>query len=193
MGNIIKTIDEIKIHNMVDMGLRFSGMMRLYKKDSKQTLINKILKMLPKISTVDSKENYEKLHGSFCRWAMKNISPTGKNKAGDSISYGQVAKTFDVTLSVLVYYCGWPNKTKSLELLKWIHAAVDNDMMKYLKKRYKDDIKKWPKSIKQVDRRTYLELQDIVKRFIKEKDPEIKLPVQFEDKYWYLLKEGYVK
>jgi hypothetical protein len=191
MGNIIKTIDEIRIHNMVDMGLRFSGMIRLYKKGPKKKLINKILKLEPEISIVDSKENFEKLHESFCRWVKENISPSGENKDGEKISYGQAAKTFDVTLSVLVYYCGWPNKTKSSKLLKWIHAAVDNDMMKYLKKHYKDDIKKWPKSIKQVDRRTYGELQNIVKRFVKEQDPEIKLPVHFEDKYWYLLKEGY--
>ena len=72
MGNIIKTIDEIRIHNMVDMGLRFSGMMRLYKKGSKQKFINKILKMLPDISNVDTTDGFEKLHSSFCQWVKVN-------------------------------------------------------------------------------------------------------------------------
>lgn len=44
--------------------------------------------------------------------------------------------------------------------------------------------------IGQVNKRTYKNLQDLVPKFISEKDPEIKLPVQFDDKYWYLLKEG---
>ena len=59
--------EEIRIYNMVDMGLRYSGMIRLYKKGSKSKLITKILKMLPRISKVDSKEPFEKLHYSFCR------------------------------------------------------------------------------------------------------------------------------
>ena len=63
-------------------------------------------------------------------------------------------------------------------------------MMKYLKKYYKNDLKEWPTTVKDVDRVTYRKLQDLVKRFISEEDPEIELPVQFDDKYWYLLKEG---
>ena len=98
----------------------------------------------------------------------------------------------DVTLKVLVYYCGWPNKMKSMQLRKMIHAAVDTDMMKYLRRPYPADLIEWPTAVKQVDRLTYRKLQNLVKRFIVEKDNEIKLPVQFDDKYWYLLKEGYV-
>ena len=183
-------IEEIKLYNMVDMSLRFSGMIRLYKKGTKQKLINKILKLLPEISNVKSSEEFDTIHSAFCRWANKNILSSKKILNEENISYGQAAKTLDVTLSVLLYYCNWPNQTKSKKLIKWIHAAIDTDMMKYLKKYYKNDLKEWPTTVKDVDRVTYRKLQDLVKRFISEEDPEIELPVQFDDKYWYLLKEG---
>ena len=188
--NIPKNLKEIRLYNMVDMGLRYSGMIRLYKKGTKKKLIKKILKLLPEIRKVDSSEDFEKYHYAFCRWAIKNIFSSKSTLNGENISYGQAAKTLDVTLSVLLYYCNWPNKTRSKKLLKWIHAAIDNDMMRYLKKHYPKDIKRWPTSIQNVDRRTYLKLQSLVIRFIAEKDKEIKLPVHFDDKYWYLLKEG---
>jgi len=182
-------IQEIRLYNMVDMGLRYSGMIRLYKKGTKQKLINKILKLLPQISNADSSEVFEKYHYAFCRWATKNILSSKSILNEENISYGQAAKTLDVTLSVLLYYCNWPNQTRSKKLIKWIHAAIDTDMMKYLKKYYKNDLKEWPTTVKDVDRVTYRKLQDLVKRFISEEDPEIELPVQFDDKYWYLLKE----
>ena len=141
MAKIIKTIDKIRIHNMVDMGLRFSGMMRLYKKGSKQQMISKIERMLPDISNVDTTDGFEKLHSSFCQWVKVNISSSREINDGKRISYGQAAKTFDVTLSVLVYYCGWPNEEKSMMLMKWLHAAIDNDMMRFLKRCYRSDLK----------------------------------------------------
>jgi hypothetical protein len=189
-------IKEIRLYNMIDMGFRYSGMIRLYEKDSKQKLIVKELKVLPEISNAESSAVFDKIHSNFCIWATDNIFLAEKRKAGavvkksSNVSYGQAAKTLDVTLKVLVYYCSWPDKTRSKTLQKWIHAAIDNKMIEHLKRNYKTAFKKWPKSLAAIDRQGYIKLQDLVKRFISEKDTEINLPVQFDDKYWYLLKEG---
>jgi hypothetical protein len=172
------------------MGLRYSGMIRLYKAGSKQILMNKFLKILPQIASSESAEDFNEVHNKFCDWAMDTIYSSRSIVHDIKISYGQAAKTLDVTLKVLVYYCGWPEPTKSTKFQKWIHAAIDNDMMRHLKKTYQNAFKRWPKSVQSVDKRTYRKLQDLVKRFIKEEDTEIKLPVHFDDKYWYLLKEG---
>jgi hypothetical protein len=189
-------IEEIRLCNMVDMGIRYSGMIRLYEKGSKQKLIVKELKALPKISNAESSAVFDKIHSEFCIWATENIFLAEKRKAGavvkksSNVSYGQAAKTLDVTLKVLVYYCRWPNHTASTRLNKFIHAAIDNKMMGHLKRNYKTAFKNWPKSVAEVDRQDYLKLQNLVKQYISEKDKEIKLPVQFDDKYWYLIKEG---
>ena len=122
-------LEEIRLYNMVDMGLRYSGMIRLYKEGSKQKLINKILTILPQITNSDSIEAFDKVHTNFCTWAKRSIFLAKPRKRGISISYGQAAKTLDVTLSVLVYYCGWPDRSRSKKLQKWIHAAIDNDML----------------------------------------------------------------
>jgi len=183
-------LEEIRLYNMVDMGLRYSGMIRLYKEGSKQKLINKTLTILPQIANSDSIEAFDKVHTNFCTWAKASIFLAKPRKRGIVISYGQAAKTLDVTLSVLIYYCNWPNQTKAKKLIKWIHAAIDNDMMRYLKRNYPEAIKSWPTAIQSVDNRIYQKLQNLVILFISEKDPEIKFPVQFDDKYWFLLKEG---
>jgi len=189
----LKEDEDIRIYNMVDMGLRYSGMIRLYQRGSKQKLIRKIMKMLPEISDIDSKTDFDKIHHAFCMWAKRNISLARPRQTRANISFGQAAKTLDVTLKVLVYYCSWPNRVKSSRLVKWIHAAVDTDMMRYLKKYYRSEFTLWPKTVKQVDKRSYNKIQDLVKRFVAQKDNTISLPVQFDDKYWYLLKEGYAR
>jgi hypothetical protein len=195
--NAPTNLEEIRLYNIVDMGLRYSGMVRLYEKGTKQKLIFKIVMMLPTFYNADSSEAFDEIHSDFCRWATNNIFLAEKRKNGivirkrSKIGYGQAAKTIDVTLKVLVYYCSWPNKTKSQQLRKWIHAAIDNKMMRHLKRTYPAAFKNWPKSVAEVGRQKYLKLQKLVKQFISEdNDKDIKLSVEFDDKYWYLLKEG---
>jgi hypothetical protein len=189
-------IKEIRLYNMIDMGFRYSGMIRLYEKGSKQKLIVKKFEVLPEISNAESSAVFDKIHSDYCIWATENIFLAEKRKGGvvvkksSNVSYGQAAKTLDVTLKVLVYYCRWPNYKASKRLNKFIHAAIDNKMIKHLKRNYKTAFKKWPKSVAEIDRQGYIKLQNLVKRFISERDTEITLPVQFDDKYWYLLKEG---
>ena len=183
----------IKLYNIVDMGLTFSAMIRLYEKGTKKTLRNKILEELDNISKVPSNEAFNKIHFDFCRWGINNIFLAEKIKAGMIIkkrkpaSYGQIAKTLDVVLTVVVHYCQWPNHEKSKEMSQWLNAAVDTKMMKLLKKSYPENFNRWPSSVEDVDENTYLDLQKLVHRFIQDEHDGDIIPVQFGDYYWNLL------
>ena len=186
-------LQEIKLYNIVDMGLTVSAMIRLYEKGTKETLRNKILEELKLIFKAPSNEAFNKIHSDFCRWGINNIFLAEKIKAGMIIkkrkpaSYGQIAKTFDVVLKVVVHYCHWPKHDKSNELSKWLHAAVDTKMMNLLKKSYLEYFHRWPSSVEDVDENTYLDLQKLVHRFIQDKRDGNIIPVQFDDYYWNLL------
>ena len=189
----LNDIEKIKLYNIVDMGLTFSAMIRLYEKETKKTLGNKILEELDNIAKALSYKAFNKIHSNFCKWGINNIYLAQKTKAGvirkkrKPASYGQIAKTLDVVLKVVIHYCHWPNFKKSKEISQWLHAAVDTKMMKLLKKSYPEDFSHWPLSVEDVDEKTYLDLQKLVYRFIQdERDGNI-IPVQFDDYYWNLL------
>jgi hypothetical protein len=102
-------------------------------------------------------------------------------------SYGQVAKTLDVTLKVMVYYCHLPDCETSKRLAKWLHAAVDTKMMSILADEYPKEIQPWPARIEEVDKARYLAIQEIVRKFIRKKHNGKLSPVEFDDMYWYKL------
>jgi hypothetical protein len=185
--------NKIKLFNIVDMGLSFSAMTRLYEKESKQIIHDNILKILDKISATDTAEQFENYHEHFCDWGVQNIVLAERVKGKQIIkesgptSYGQIAKTLDVVLKVVVHYCHWPNHNKSKELSKMLHAAVDNKMMRLLKKEYSGYFTHWPMSVEAVDKYLYLELQKLVQKFIEEKHNGKILPVHFNDIYWNIL------
>jgi len=185
--------EEIKLSNIVDMGLTFSAMIRLYEKGTKQTLHRKILEELKNISNVTEKENFEIIHSDFCKWGIKTLILAEKTKAGKVIkkkgpaSYGQIAKTFDVVLKVVVYYCHWPNPEKAKGLTEWLHAAVDNKMMKFLKEKYPECFLNWPTSVEEVNETSYLDLQKLVCTFNQDEHDGNIIPVQFDDIYWNIL------
>jgi hypothetical protein len=66
-------LNKIKLFNIVDMGLSFSAMIRLYEKKSKQNIRDNILKILDKISLTDSDDQFENYHEHFCNWGIKNV------------------------------------------------------------------------------------------------------------------------
>jgi hypothetical protein len=186
-------LDKIKLFNIVDMGLSFSAMIRLYEKESKRIIRRNIIKILKKINAADSEDQFEEHHESFCDWGVKTIVLAEKVRNGRVIkergpaSYGQIAKTLDVVLKVVVHYCHWPNQRKSTELCKWLHAAIDNKMMRFLKDDYPDYFPIWPTSVEGVDKSSYKKLQQLVKIFIKEKHRNEILLVNFDDLYWHRL------
>ena len=186
-------LDKVKLFNIVDMGLSFSAMIRLYEKKSKRKIRDNILKTLDKISSTDFEDQFEKYHECFCNWGIQNVvlAERVRNnriiKQSGPASYGQIAKTLNVVLKVVVHYCYWPNQKKSKELSKWLHAAIDNKMMRLLKNAYPDYFSRWPISVEAVDKKIYKKLQLLVKIFIKEKHDGKILPVNFDDIYWNIL------
>ena len=182
--------EEIRLHNIIDMGLTFSAMIRLFNKGSKETLRKKMLDKARNIFETKSEEHFINIHSNFCDWGIKNISLAEKKRDGRIIknatpaSYGQIAKTFDVVLKVAVYYSHLPSCEKSQEISGWLNAAVDTKMMAMLRKEYPNDVHPWPTTVEQVDSTTYMTIQRIVRKFISDKHKGSIMPVQFDDIYW---------
>jgi hypothetical protein len=189
----LKDPEQIRLYNIVDMGLTFSAMIRLFEKGSKPILRRQITASLQRLPKVNSKDDYFSIHREFCLWGTKNLKLAEKWRNGRRIkekkpaSFGQVAKTYDVVLTVVVYYSKWPDAHTSDMISKWINAAVDNKMMKFLKKEYPDGFNSWPISMEDVNEARYNKLQGLVMRFINEKHEGRIHPVQFGDIYWNVL------
>lgn len=183
------TIERTRFENIVDVGLTASAMTRLFAKGTKESKLGpRIIQAVKQILKAKSELEFNTIHSRFCQWGTSEIALARKNKPA---SYGQIAKTFNVVLKVAVYYCHLPEYEKSKELSKWLHAAVDSRMMaKLLRKQYPLDMKPWPRTIEEVDRQKYEEIQEIVKKFIREVNEDSIIPVQFDDYYWRELKYG---
>ncbi|MGD0494786.1 MAG: hypothetical protein ABSB28_01945 [Candidatus Bathyarchaeia archaeon] len=198
--------EDVRFRNIIGMGLDFSSMIRLFKKDSETTLWEKIVEDHgPRIFKAQSKEEFDEIHKEFCKWGSRNIVLAQKRTRNGRIikegpaTYGQIAKTFNVALKVAVYYCHLPDYQRSAKIVEWLHAGVDTRMMAMLKKRLKgkhpEYFEGWPEAVKDVDsEKKYSELQEVVRIFIREKhDEKLRLPVQFDDVYWYRITQGLEK
>jgi len=181
---------EIRLHAVIDMGLNFSAMLRLYKKESKKQLYEKIFSEIKKLFEAKSEADFTKFHLSICDWGIGNIClRDGKTFA----SYGQFAKTVNVVLKVAIYYCHLPDCQKSKQISRWLHAAVDTKMMGKLRRCYPRAIKPWPTTLQEIrDWQSYKAIQELVCRFIREKHQEGILPVQLDDIYWWKLNKAKV-
>jgi len=184
---------DAKLHNIVDMGLDFSAMIRLFEKKSKEKLRARILGDIQNVFDAISEEHFRGIHSSLCIWGTNNIMLAERKKNGQIIkcaqpaSYGQIAKTFDVVLKVTIYYCQLPDSEKSQLISKWLNAAVDTKMMAMLKKCYPEDLRPWPTTIEQVNSPIYIAIQEVVRKFIHDKHGGSITPVQFDDVYWEAL------
>jgi hypothetical protein len=184
---------DARLHNIIDMGLDFSAMIRLFEKKSKEKLGARILGEVQNVFGATSKEQFHDFHSSLCTWGTNNITLAERRKNGQVIkragpaSYGQIAKTFDVVLKVTVYYCHLPDVERSELISKWLNAAVDTKMMAMLKKCYPVDVRPWPAAIEQVNSSIYAAIQETVRKFIQDKHGGSITPVQFDDIYWEAL------
>jgi len=182
--------ETIRLFNIVDMGLTFSAMIRLFEKGTKRTLQYEITNRLRRFFSAESAQNYLDVHSSFCDWGTKEIRLAKKKRGkmtlqeGSPASYGEIAKTFDVVLKVVVYYCQLPEPAKAQTMTKSLNAAVDTKMMAFLRKHYPNELERWPRTVKEVDKTDYDEIQRIVRKFIREKYRNKILPVQFDDIFW---------
>ncbi|HLA29256.1 MAG TPA: hypothetical protein VJZ49_15325 [Syntrophales bacterium] len=183
--------EHVKLQNIVHMGLGFSAMMRLLEEKQKGPLHEKLVEVLPCFFVVKDNESFEKTHSDCCVWGTKNIwlaKNKRHNKPRRLISYGQIAKTLNVVLKVAVHYAQLPNPDKANLIQPWLHAAVDNEMMKMLKSEYKSKLNPWPESIEKVCGNQYFQIQAFVQDFIAQYHAQkLITAVDFDDIYWNLL------
>jgi len=115
----LSEVERLRFENIVDMGLAFSAMMRVFEKGAKKELHNRMVnKIAERLFNLSSREEFNKVHTEFCEWGTRNIRQAERKgkiitKEGSPASYGQIAKTLDVTLKVVVYYCHLPDCRKS--------------------------------------------------------------------------------
>lgn len=190
---MLKDPADVMLSNIVDMGLTFSAMIRLYKKGSKKILHGEIVHILPKIAKTESLNHFQEIHNDFCKWGTHELLLAEKKHAGRIIkhsgppSYGQVAKTLDVVLKVVIYYSKWPDERTSKNLTKHLNAAVDTKMMAFLKSKYPQQFPYWPKTVEDVSPSLYQSIQGLIKQFILDEHQGNIMPVQFDDLYWNYL------
>jgi hypothetical protein len=103
-------------------------------------------------------------------------------------SYGQMAKTIDVVLHVVIQYARYPDPTTTRSISKWLNTAMDTKMMAFLSGCYPDVLTPWPKTIEQVKtREQYNVIQHTVRQFIQEEHQGNISSVDFDDIYWRVL------
>jgi len=194
----VKTLElkdpaDVRVSNIADMGLTFSAMIRLYKEGSKKIIHEEIVTILPEIANAESIGRFKKTHNEFCIWGMNGLSLAEKKRQGRIIkhsgppSYGQVAKTLDVVLKVVIYYSKWPDEPRSERVAKYLNAAVDTKMMAFLKSKYPDHFELWPVTVENVSQSIYVSIQELVRQFIADEHRDQIMPVQFDDLYWNIL------
>ena len=177
-------VQEVRLCCLIDLGLNFSAMLRLYRKGSKEKLYNKVLSEMPFLLQSEDEEQLQITHSSICEWGVRNLPA---NERLGHASYGQIAKTLDVILKVVIDYGHMPDCRKAKQMSPWLNSAVDNKMMNMLRKNYPDAIKLWPANIRQVNKEKYLTIQSLVRRFNIERHSNRITPVQFDDIYWWYL------
>ncbi len=187
----MKPPEYYKMYNIIDMGLGFSAMIRNFMEGTKEKLHKKIMEDIDKIFKASNKNEFDAIHNAFCKWGVDNIMLAERKKKDGTVikksgpvSYGQIAKTLDVVMKVSIYYSYLPDCVTAKRLIPLLNAAIDNRMMRMLKKDYKSKMIIWPKTVEDVDEEKYNKLQDIVCQFIKDKHINRIIPVQFDDIYW---------
>jgi hypothetical protein len=160
----LSKMERLRFENIIDMGLAYSTMLRVFVEGSKEELANRLIGMtVEKIFNAGSEDEFDKAHADFCNWGICTIRQA---KGGALASYGQIAKTLDVTLKVAVYYSHLPSCDQSKKLCEWLNSAVDANMMYELRKKHPDAIKPWPTTVKEVDKNAYLKMQQLVRQEI---------------------------
>ena len=182
---------QAKIKNIIDMAIDFTAMTRVFEKHSVSKIRDKLEGVLPEICCATSEDDFRSHHHNFCWWFAQNVK-TAERKKGDliiksstSASYGQGAKVLDVTLKVFVHYCHLPSPEAAEKIKKWLNAAIDTRMLKYLTAM--PDAKASlvrATTVEQVDENTYTALQQLVRRDINKTFAGSIFPVEWDDIMW---------
>jgi hypothetical protein len=183
-SQLTKEEERLRFRFIMEMGLKWSGMIRVFDEGSKEKLYERIRDdFAEKLFNVESREEYVKIHTDFCNWGTRNIDQNRRLQK-DKASYGQIAKTLDVTLKVAVYYCHLPDCEQSKRICGWLNAAVDTAMMRELKKDFPHAMPAWPSLIKDVNKEAYYKIQDLVRESIKREHNKAITCPQWEDIHW---------
>jgi hypothetical protein len=180
---------EVKIDNIIDMAITFTAMIRVFEKNSKPK-ISKLLKdVFLSLSEIKTKDDYEKMHAKFCNDFSRSIKTAEKNlkngicKEGKSASFGHAAKVLDIAIKVYVYYGSLPDATTSERITPFLKAAIDNPILKELKKKNPNK-KISATNIESIDCSQYEELQKLINQDIQTVFQGSIYPVQYDDIVW---------
>lgn len=188
----IKIASEIKQKNVVDMGLTFTAMIRLFEKGSKPIIGKKLYEEFQKLKEIRTEEEFKIFHNDFCIWFTKNIKTAQKERDNRIIKksgyalYGHAAKLIDVVLKVYVYYSSLPDSETAVVVLPFMNTAIDNPILNHLKSTFPNEIIQ-AKTVEQIDQKSYDKLQYLIKtEIIKEFNNDI-IPTQYDDIMWHRL------
>ena len=190
--NQIQIAHSIKIKNIIDIGVSFSAMTRLFEQGSNRKITEKLEAATGLLDSIECTTDFELMHMDFCDWFINNIctAPRAKNnnqqKASQRASYGQAAKVLNVALKVFVYYCNLPENNIADHLLPMLHCTVDTPMMELLKMKYPQEGFN-AVTIGSVHKPDYFLLQRMVMKHIQDDFDNTILPVHYDDIIWYQL------
>ncbi len=184
----LKNLANLRLSKIVEMKNSFSVMIRRFQVGSKEIVHKKIGCILPEIAKLDGVESFQRAHDQFCTWGVQNLSLAAKKRRGKVVkslfppSYGQVAKILDTLLKIVIYYKNWPDEQTSERVGKYLNSPLDNKMMMLMKFKYPHYFKQWPSILENVDKSTYLSVQELVRNILKDEGRGL-MPVQFDDLY----------
>jgi len=130
---------EKKQKSIVEMSLTISAMIRLFEKGSKQKIASVLFDEFHSLEKIENRTDFELFHKRFCDWFTCNINTAQRKKNNRIVKeshyayYGHAAKVLDVSLKVIVYYSGLPNKKDSERILPLLNCAIDTQLLNYLK------------------------------------------------------------
>ncbi len=181
---------------IIDMAIDFAGMTRVLVTRSNAKIFGKLEALFAELVQVSSKERYDQLHLSFCDWFIQNILTAekklknGRIKPVGPCSYGHGAKVLDITSKVFVYYCGLPSPERARELVPMLHAAIDNQILDHLKRRFPTAGVE-ATSIADMNRADYELLQSLIATEIREDFNSKIYRVQYDDILFLRLNRSY--
>lgn len=177
-------VEDYKIKNIIEMAVSFTAMGRVFEKGSLKKIKEKLYSCIEEFLNLSTKEEHHKKHKGFCKWFTTNIKTAERKKDGKIIktsqpaSYGHATKIIDIVLKVCVYYC---NLSSNSSIVEWLNGAIDNPILKDIKKHHKPQIISQVSTIGGINKKGYEELQKII---CEESKKEGLFPVQYEDIKW---------
>lgn len=184
-----KEAQEAQKENIIDMGLTFSAMVRLFSKGSKEEIVKLLRECFDSLPKIESKEDYAELHSKFCEKFSGKISTASKvlknkkTKESRAASFGQAAKVLDIVIKVYVHYSNLPNDDITRKIKPFLNGPIDNPIMEYLKGKYKESGIS-AVTIEAIDEKQYQKLQSLVRKDIQSRFNNEILPVEFDDIVW---------